>query len=117
MLNSIKVLCVSVFMLLSSSVVAEPAMILTDFGCTFLDGDGGYVSTNDTKSVITMGGKGSNIILKCHASGAANSTGKAVKWNFDNTGRPCVTHFGTTEDWRIVVSADGQATMTCKVHF
>ena len=70
-----------------------------------------------SKTVNTMGGKGSNIIMKCHVKGVSNSTGKAVKWNFDNTDRLCVTQYGATDDWRSVVSSEGDAMMTCKIHF
>lgn len=116
-MKSIKLLCVSVFMLVSSAVYAEPAVIAMDFGCWFPDGDGVFTFTEDTKEVVTMGGKGSNVILKCRATGVANSSGETVKWNQQNTGILCGTHYGSTEDWRVVVTPDGNAKMTCKIHF
>jgi hypothetical protein len=117
MSSSVKLFFVSTFMLFSSAVCAEPAVIVTDFGCTFLDGDGGMVFTTDTKSVTTIGGKGSNVMLQCRAKGVANSTGQAVKWNYENTGLRCGTFQGLTDDWYAVVSASGNMTVTCKIHF
>lgn len=112
-----KLLSVSFLMLVASAVYAEPAIILTEFGCGLLDGDGDGVFTTDTKVVSSVSNDGSNINLKCYASGVANSTGKAVKWNYDNTGSLCGTQYGSTNDWRIVVDTEGNAVMTCKLHF
>jgi hypothetical protein len=117
MKTSIKLLGASVLMLAASTAFAEPAIILTDFGCGMIDGDGGDVFTTDTKVVSSLNNDGSNINLKCHASDIANSTGTAVKWNYENTGSLCGTQYGSTEDWRIVVDTEGNATMTCKLHY
>lgn len=113
---SIKLLSASFLMFVASAVYAEPAIILTGEGCGMLDGDGDGVYTTDTKVVSSVTKNGSNVNMKCHAS-VPNSTGKTVKWNFDNTGLSCGTGFGATDDWRIVVDPEGNATMTCKVHF
>jgi hypothetical protein len=38
-----------------------------------------------------------------------------VQWDFDNTGITCGTPAGFTDDWREIVSARDEATLTCKV--
>ncbi len=115
--KSIKLLGASVLMLATSAVYADPAIILTEFGCGLLDGDGAGVWTNDTKVVSSRNKGGSNINLKCYASNINNTSGSVVKWNMDNTGYLCGTQFGDTDDWRIVVDTEGNAVMTCKIHF
>jgi hypothetical protein len=116
MKTSIKLLGASVLMLAASTAIAEPAIILTDFGCGMLDGDGVGFFTSDTKVVSSVGKQGTHVNLKCHASGVANSTGKVVKWTSDDFGA-CGTQFGSTYDWKIVVDTEGNAVMSCKVHF
>jgi hypothetical protein len=118
MKTSIKLLGASVLMLAASTAFAEPAIILTDFGCGMVDGDGNGVWTTDTKVSSSVNKKGTNVNFKCFASGVANSTGKTVKWNSDDFfGQPCGTQFGSSDDWRIVVDMEGNAVMSCKIHF
>ncbi len=120
----VKLLCASTLtlvaslMLVTPAAYADPAIILTDFGCGVIDGDGNGFFTTDTKTVSSQNGKPGNlnITLKCHASGVPNSTGKAVHWNFNNTGFSCGTQFGSTTDWNETVSASGKAVLTCKIH-
>ena len=115
--TSIKLLSASFLMLVASTVYAEPAIILTEFGCGLLDGDGNGVFTTETKVVSSVSNGNSNVNFKCYASGLANETDKVVKWDFDNTGFLCGTQYGSTDDWRIVVDTEGNAVMTCKIHF
>lgn len=117
MKSSIKFFSVPVLLLAATTAFAEPAIILTDFGCGLLDGDGNGIFTTDTKVVNSLGKNGGNVNLKCYASDVPNSTGETVKWDFYNTGSPCGTQYGLTEDWRIVVDPEGNAIMTCKIHF
>ena len=120
----VKLFCASTLTLVASLMLvtpaanADPAIIITDFACGLLDGDGFGFGTTDTKVVSSQNGKpgNRNINFKCHATGVPNSTGKAVHWNFDNTGFTCGTLFGSTTDWKETVSAGGKAVLTCKIH-
>ncbi|MCF3108234.1 hypothetical protein LL912_05540 [Niabella sp. CC-SYL272] len=89
------------------------AVRITDFGCGFSDGNGNPFFTDNSSIVITSSGNGN---FKCQASGVPNSTGKAVKYGGDITGGWCFTQAGITDDWQEVISADGNATLICKVH-
>ena len=111
-----KLLFVSAFMLFVASAHADPAIIVTDFGCGLIDGDGNSFSTNDTKVVNSNNGKGGQINFACYASGVPNNQGRAVHWDYDNTGLTCGTLFGSTTDWRIVVDTEGNAVLKCKIH-
>jgi len=112
----VKSICIATFMMFASAVYADPAVIITNFGCGGLDGDGGGWGTTDTHVVMSNNGKGGNVNFKCHATGVANSQGRAVHWNFDNTGAVCNTLFGTTEDWKSTVDTEGNAVLSCRIH-
>ena len=115
MKSSIKFLSVPVLLLAATTAFAEPSIILTDFGCGMVDGDGGGIWTTDTKVVSAIKKNGTNVNLKCYASDVANSAGKAVKWGYDDFG-PCNTQYGATDDWHIVVDTEGNAKMSCIIH-
>jgi hypothetical protein len=109
-------LCALAFaLLLFAPMVAwgDPAVVIKDFGCGVIDGDGGFAFATGSITVITSNGTS---ILKCSAKRVANSTGSAVQWNFEDTGFLCGTPAGITADWEEIVSASGNATLTCKVH-
>jgi hypothetical protein len=108
-------LAVAFALLLFAPMVAraDPAVVIKDFICVLIDGDGDFVIGTGTISVTTSSGV-SNYV--CKASGVANDTGSAVKWNFDDTGLLCGTELGATDDWSETVSASGNATLTCKFH-
>lgn len=90
---------------------AESAIHISDFGCGMIDGNGNYFVTTLSAVVITPSG---NANLKCQKKVAVpNSTGRAVVWNYDNTGMMCATNAGLTKDWQETVSASGMATLTC----
>jgi hypothetical protein len=107
-------LALAVFLLVPMSVWASPAVVIMDFGCGLLDGNGGFAFTYGTIEIDTSSG---NTTEKCHASGVPNDTGTAVHWDITNTGLECGTESGAlTPDWHETVSADGEATLTCVVH-
>jgi hypothetical protein len=117
----IKLLGVSILMFFTSAAFADPAIIFTSTSCGLLDGDGNGFATDDAvfKVVNSMNGYGGNINLKCHVKGVPNPTGKAVLWDSENTGYPCISSdfIATTYDWDIVISAKGNALLSCKFHF
>jgi hypothetical protein len=109
-------LCAMAFVVLlfAPMVWADPAIVIKDFGCGMLDGNGGFVFTTGSIDVITSSG---NSNLQCTANGVPNDTGSAVHWSFDNTGFLCGTLDGNlTEEWQETVSNGGNATLICKVH-
>lgn len=109
-------LSVSLLVLLAGGftmLADNPAVVINDSSsCGMLDGDGGFVYTDNTHAVTTSSGNGS---MNCQANVAAPSGGKAKHWDFSNTSLPCVTPAGSTTDWKETVSADGQASLSC--HF
>jgi hypothetical protein len=89
------------------SSAVEPAIVINDFGCGMQDGDGGFVFTDISHTVITSS---ENSTLKCSVKGVANSTGKAVQYK----DFICGTFLGLTTNSHTVVSASGNATLTCR---
>jgi hypothetical protein len=89
------------------------AVIINDAGCGLLDGNGGFALADSDHAVITSNGNG---VLVCKASGLANDTGTAVRYNFASTGFLCGTPAGATQDWSETVSASGNATLSCHVN-
>jgi hypothetical protein len=86
----------------------DGAIVINDFGCGLIDGDGNFAFTDISHAVVTPSGNGG---LTCRAQ-VPNSTGKAVIYN----NIPCGTPAGFTTNGRETVSASGQATLTCNVH-
>ena len=93
---------------------ADPAIIITQFGCGLTDGFGGFVFTTDSHTVISYDTNG-NTILKCKAEEVAHPGGEAIHWNYNNTGMMCGTYLGGTSDWQEVVTSSGNAILTCKI--
>jgi hypothetical protein len=63
------------------------------------------------RSHVVINKRGTHFV--CIAKDVANDTGKAIRYNFANTGVPCVTNLGPTERWREVISAKGRARIVC----
>lgn len=110
-------------LLLSVALVPAPAssetsraVIIKDTACGLFDGDGGFVYTEDTMILGAHSANG-NSKLTCKAKDVPNSTGRAVVFNFENTGALCGIFsphgFLTTDDWQETVSASGVATLQC----
>ena len=102
----------------SAAVQAVPATVgMGTTGCGLLDGDGNVVISDSFQTVATNNGKGTGK-LTCHAANVPNSTGKAVHWDFDNMPMLCGTISGATENWKNVVSDNGDgtgdATLQCR---
>jgi len=99
--------------MLSALVSAEAAVHIDEFGCGYFDGNGGFTFADTSSAVITYSG---NANMKCQGEVAPPAGGQAVQYNFENTGFPCFVFGGAaTEKWQQVVSASGQATLTCHV--
>jgi hypothetical protein len=97
----------------SAPARADSAVVIKDISCIVLDGNGHLYEADASHAVITSSG---NTNFKCSATNVPNSTGGAVHFDFNNTNLTCGTPGGGTTDWQEVVSASGNATLTCKVH-
>jgi len=105
-----------VVVMMPSLAVADGAIVIKDEACGLFDGDGGVVVTNDTVQVGTFS-HNCNSTISCKTKGVANSTGKAVHWDFDSSGGiSCGTGFGSTTDWHEIVSKSGVAHLICHVN-
>lgn len=91
----------------------EAAIRISDAGCEILDGAGNSFIADRDQVVITSSG---NENLICKAKGIPNSTGKAVHYNFENTGFLCLTDVNTTDQWHETLSPSGVANVQCKLH-
>ncbi len=91
------------------------AVVINDFGCIILDGDGNLTWTSKGHTVITDSENG-NRVLKCSRKGLDNSTGKAAHFDMGNTGYLCNAYGVITTNWRNKVSKSGNSTLTCLVH-
>ena len=94
---------------------SQGALVINDFGCVLLDGDGNMVWASDSHAVITHSENG-NRVLKCSVKGVDNSTGKAAHFDIENTGYVCNAYGVITREWRNMVSKKGNATLTCLVN-
>ena len=97
-----------------STMAASPkaAVVINDLGCSLHDGDGNSIFVPTSHVVITSNGHG---LLVCKAKGVPNSTGHAVRFDHANTGSVCGTAAGSTNRWKLTVSAGGNATLSCHV--
>jgi hypothetical protein len=104
-------LALAAFLFVPMTVWANGAVVIQDFACGLIDGDGNFIVTYGTIEVQNPSG---HATLKCHATGVANDTGSAVHWDITNTGVDCGTSYGSTADWHETVSTSGNATLTCQ---
>jgi hypothetical protein len=89
---------------------SEQAIQVKGSMCGVMDGDGAFhLST----SSLTVSNNGGHSMHRCSAKGVPNSTGRMVRWSYDNTGMMCWTANGPTAEWQETVSASGQATLIC----
>jgi hypothetical protein len=95
----------------SERAQADQAVVVREGWCGLLDGDGGIASG---EGVFLMSNAGGVSTLRCSLDDVPNSTGRAVHWNYENTGMSCMTTEGTTTDWHETVSAAGRATLVCR---
>lgn len=98
----------------SSRVGAEEALVIKDGTCALFDADGHLFFTNQTQQVDTDS-KNNNSKISCHAQQPATVAlpAKAVHFNYENTGLLCSTGFGLTQNWKAVVTPDGNSMLSC----
>jgi hypothetical protein len=91
----------------------SPALVISEFGCNMFDGDGNIFFTTDTHGVVTNSNN-NNVNIRCQAEVTPPATGRAAVWSqATHPGVQCSTMAGLTDNWRNVVSASGNATLTC----
>jgi hypothetical protein len=72
------------------------------------NGTGGFGGIGAGVIVQTPSGR-SNVT--CTVTGVSNTTGRAVHWDFENTGNTC----GGGTDWKQTLSASGNAKLVCHI--
>ena len=90
------------------------ALVIDDFGCRLLDGNGRITFASSSHAVITKSANG-NRVLKCSVKEVANSTGKAAHFDRESTGYWCNAMGVITTNWHNKVSKSGNSTLTCLV--
>lgn len=94
-----------------SLVAGGGATVINDLACGMRDASGNTVVTDSSHAVITPNG---NTTLTCQIN--LTGTGAQVEFDYSNTGTPCGTFAGDTTDWQEIISASGQATLTCHIN-
>jgi hypothetical protein len=111
---SISSLALSAALFATPATQAESAQVLDVSACTVLDGNGNVYRTSEKNhAVYNKAGD----ILKCDAKDIPNDAKKTVQYDKASTGYRCSTGQHMTDDWKLVVSASGNATLTCKFKF
>lgn len=112
----------------SSFVQAAPAVVVNPAGgCGLFDGNGDYIYFEQrpqavTRSVWTQSENGITM-WQCNVRLAPSSSGQAVHFDAKSTGAGCFivsplpNFFITTNDWKETVSANGDATLTCRSQY
>jgi hypothetical protein len=104
---------------------APPLVQINVGGCTMSDGNGNTIISSDPKlkvKVSTQSAK-NTLTLTCEISNVPNDTGRAVIYNFANTGGgvcmitdPLRNVVRPADVWQETVSASGEAILTCMTH-
>ena len=104
---------------------APPLVQINVGGCTMSDGNGNTIISSDPKlkvKVSTQSAK-NTLTLTCEISNVPNDTGRAVIYNFANTGGgvcmitdPLRNVVRPADVWQETVSESGEAILTCMTH-
>jgi hypothetical protein len=90
---------------------ANAAVVIKGGSCSLLDASGVVVAGQKFHAVTNRNGSKAT----CRAKGFTNTTGKAIRFNFANTGVQCQTPGGLTNRWHQVITPSGRARVVC--HF
>ncbi len=93
------------------------ALVISDQGCSVLDGNNMIVSAGSDHSVLTGNARG-NAKLTCKVKGVAPGPARffGSARNNANSKLPClILGAGSTYDWSNIVSASGNVTLQCKL--
>jgi hypothetical protein len=88
------------------------SVVAKDTTCAVLDAEGRVAFGQNSMVLSTPSG---HSIVKCSVTGVNNSTGRAVRHDYESTGMTCMTAAGATTDWHETISASGNATLTCRM--
>src|SRR5262249_36225786 len=99
-------------MFLASYAYANPSISCS---CTILDRNGGRTSFSGSsvEHVEITRTESGNVNANCKVD---LPSGTQKTWDFNNTGFSCFIDGVGTRDWQEVISANGQTTLTCKIH-
>lgn len=92
--------------------------------CTLINADGSFSTTPATGFTVSAHNKDGNAMFKCRGKVTAPVTKNAVSFDITSPGFVGVLcdifedgiYLGSTNDWQEIVSASGQATLTCQKH-
>ena len=124
-IKSFAALC-AVYFLATGFAVAEPAEVLVDAnGCAFLHELYTLPLSNIPSELdvivsdqhkISVNNENGNVNFTCSQDVEPTTTGRAVVFNFDNTGLTCKVGSERSEDWHQVISRRGKAKLVCHYH-
>jgi hypothetical protein len=86
--------------------------VAKDSLCGVLDAHGGVAFGNQS---MTLSNRGGQSMVKCSVKDVPNTTGRAVRFDYESTGMTCMTAAGPTTDWHETISAAGNATLMCRM--
>src|SRR5262245_20247271 len=111
------IMCTAVFMGTRARAEADGAILIRiQTPCHFFDGDGNWtlaIGDCDFQIVATPGLEVVNVTARGIVP--ASSSGAGARWDFANTGLPCVidgTPYSTTR-WQETVTSNGEVAMHC----
>lgn len=110
-----------------SAAHGAPALVQIGVGgCSMLDGNGNQLNVSDPKLKVKVSTQSANnnLILTCEIADVPNSTGRAVRYGpedgqcliSDPRISPPNDPRRVADVWHQVVSASGQAVLTCMTH-
>lgn len=101
----------------AQSANSNGAVIINDQFCNLVASDCRHlVLTSDSHEVLTRVDTSGNTMFKCKVKLGLPPPNGAVICDFENTGLPCITSSGGTNEWQETISASGQATLTCHIN-
>ncbi len=112
-------LSVLTVLILGMSVVLAngPAIVLKDISCgVLIDTEGNSIYTTDTHAVYANNkDENGNSKLTCLGEVPAGYTPpvKTTHLNHENTGASCYTAFGSTTNWKAVITPSGKVMLSC----
>lgn len=104
--------------LLVPAAQAAPALSITEGQCGLIDAAMNTVISDRVQLLRTQSPTGV-VTFRCQTSDVGNDTGRAVIYNFANTGIQCalqdpISGLRITNDWQLTISPSGQATLSCR---
>jgi hypothetical protein len=103
-------------MCLASAVHAQ-AIVVKDAACVLFDGNGSAAVIPDGGHFLVTPSSNGNSNATCSGIVLPAAGGGTVHYDFESTGAVCNTAICLTEDWKEVVTPNGNASITCHCKF